>query len=86
MSTEQKRTFEPGRYSKANALFMDMAKGEYRNSYTVADRGSDTGLFVVSSGNRKASRTVIVFNDAEYPTLREAIFAYEDSLKVAADA
>lgn len=84
------RKITSGRYFNRNGVNLDFDSGGYSNSYSVADGEKDTGITVSDvghlgrparhpEGGREPSRKrTIRFRGEEYPTLREAIFAYED--------
>lgn len=92
MSAERK--FEPGRYRKGDQTFLDSDMemsggiGIYNNHYQVYDRDKATGIWVGEDGSTKLkTRTItITFGEHKYPLLRQAIFAYEDSLSRTPDA
>ncbi len=82
------RKFEADRYRKGGQLFLDSdmeisgGLGIYNNSYQVYDRDKPTGITVAESGSTrlKTREQAIRFHGNTYPRLRDAIFAYEDSL------
>lgn len=73
------RKITSGRYFKHHGVNLVFDSGGYNNSYSVTDGEKDTGITVSDVGHRR--KQTIRFRGEEYPTLREAIFAYEDEAK-----
>lgn len=80
------RKFRPGRYLKQPGIYLDFDNSKYSNSFMVLDGKKETGIVVCDSGDSSVpngNKRVVTFMGKEYPLLRDAIFAYEDSLPAA---
>jgi hypothetical protein len=80
---EQTRKFAAGRYRKSNGFCLDFDGSKYINTFNVLDGDKETGISVGDSGDSHvdgSNKRTITFKGQEYALLRDAIFAYEDSL------
>ena len=76
------RKFAPDRYFKRTGFNLDHDGSKYVNSYSIFDGEKDTGISVRDSGDSavpNSNKRTIVFQEREYPKLRDAIIAYEDA-------
>jgi hypothetical protein len=73
-----------GRYFKRVSFNLDHDGSKYINAYSVLTDGEkDTGISVSDSGDRavpNSNKRTVIFQDEEYPLLRDAIIAYEAAL------
>lgn len=82
MSDERKIASD--RYRKRNAVYLDFDGSKYSNSYSLGDGDMPTGITVCDTGDSaKPSSNVrtVMFRGEEYPSLKAAVIAYEDSLE-----
>lgn len=85
---DDQRKFAPGRYFRRGNLFLDFDDGGYLNSYSVLDADAanfDTGITINVTGHSReggSRKQTFEFRGVAYPSLREAIFAYEDAKAV----
>lgn len=76
------RKIEAERYTRRGEFFLDHDDGGYTNSYVVLDRGKAPGISFVDTGHSKfpnSHKRRVLFKGEQQPTLRAAIYAYEDS-------
>jgi hypothetical protein len=73
----------PGRYFRRANFNLDHDGSKYVNAYSIFDGEKDTGISVSDSGNSavpNSNKRTVIFQDKEYPLLRDAIIAYEAAL------
>jgi hypothetical protein len=76
------RRIEDGRYTKLADFCLDHDDGGYTNRYVICDRGKPTGIAIVATGHSRmpqSHKQHISLRGGGYPTLRAAIYAYEDT-------
>lgn len=72
-----------GRYFKRTCFNLDHDGSKYLNAYSVFDGEKDTGISVSESGDsaiQNSNKRTVIFQEKEYPLLRDAIIAYEAAL------
>lgn len=72
----------PGRYFKRTHLCLDHDDSKYLNTYSIFDGEKDTGISMCDSGDSavpNSNKQTIVFRGQRFPTLRDALAAYEES-------
>lgn len=76
------RKIESGRYLKRAGYCLDHDGSKYTNGYSIFDGDTATGISMSDSGDSNvpgSNKRTIIFHGQEYPLLRDAIIAYEDS-------
>lgn len=89
--TQPRRTFSPTRYQRRMGFCLDHDSGGYTNRFTIFDteRGFETGIQITETGHSAfpgGHKCAVWFQDREFPKIRDAIFAYEDSRKPSAES
>jgi hypothetical protein len=83
LSERPARRVETNRYRKRSDFCLDYDGSKYINSYLILDGDKETGIYLSDSGDSSipnSNKRIVVFKDKTYPFLREAIFAYEDTI------
>lgn len=72
-----------GRYFKRTNFNLDHDGSKYVNEYSIFDGEKNTGISMSDSGDGavpNSNKRTIIFQQKEYPILRDAIIAYEAAL------